>query len=283
MDTKNDPFAAQLLTWAGGRSDIKAILRTGSRGRQDGTVDALSDHDIELYTTEPARYEENGDWIRELGAVWVCVGLEGPWENPAWLVFFEGGLKADFQVVPVVRLRELADDGLDELHERGYQILLDREGLAAALPAPTGAAPEAELPDEEEFQQVCAEFWHEIAHLPRYLARGELWIVKARDWTTKELLQTMIEWHAQSHFGPQHDVWHGGTRMREWAAPGVWKRAGGVFADFAPDGCLRAAQATADLFAELSREVARTYGFSYPEAAERAIRPYLNQLPALHD
>lgn len=277
----HDAFTARLLDWAAARPDITAVLRTGSRARRDGTVDALSDHDIELYSTAPERYESGEEWLGELGAVAVAVDLEGPWENPACLVFFEGGLKADFQVVPADRLRALADDGLDELHERGYEVLFDRDGAAARLPAATGAAPKAELPDAEDFQEVCAEFWHEIAHLPRYAARGELWVVKARDWTTKELLQTMIEWHARSRYGAGHDVWHLGTRMRAWAAPGVWERLDEVFGGFGPDDALRAARATADLFAELAREVAVTYGFTYPEAAERAIRPTLDGLPAL--
>ncbi|KIZ15501.1 aminoglycoside 6-adenylyltransferase [Streptomyces natalensis] len=277
----HDAFIARLLDWASARPDIAAVLRTGSRARRDGTVDALSDHDIELYTTDPGRYENGDDWLGELGTVAVAVDLEGPWDNPACLVFFDGGLKADFQVMAAERLATLADNGLDELHERGYEVLFDRDGAAARLPAPTGAAPKAELPDAGDFHDVCAEFWHEIAHLPRYAARGELWVVKARDWTTKELLQTMIEWHAQSRHGAGHDVWHLGTRMRVWAAPGVWERLDEIFGGFDPHDALRAARATADLFAELAHEVADTYGFTYPEGAERAIRPTLDSPPSL--
>ncbi|WP_433658487.1 hypothetical protein ACQPW1_41085 [Nocardia sp. CA-128927] len=42
---------------------------------------------------------------------------------------------------------------------------------------------------------------------------------------------------------------------------------------------MRQAQATADLFGELAREVAAAGGLDYPAAAEKAIRPYLDQLP----
>ncbi|WP_063802116.1 aminoglycoside 6-adenylyltransferase [Streptomyces sp. WM6378] len=281
MSDLHEAFVARLLEWAMDRTDIEAVVRTGSRARRDGKVDALSDHDIELYTTEPDRYREGTDWLGELGEISVAVGLEGPWDNPAHLVFFADGLKADFQVVSVEQLHDLAENGLDELHERGYELLLDRGDWGRKLPAAKGSAPEPDMPSEDEFQELCAEFWHEIAHLPRYLARGELWVVKARDWTTKELLQTMIEWHAQGRFGPGHDVWHLGTGMRAWAAPGVWERLHDVFAAFGPEDSLRAARATADLFAELAREVADGQGFTYPEAAERAIRPTLDRLPSL--
>ncbi|WP_037684654.1 aminoglycoside 6-adenylyltransferase [Streptomyces aureocirculatus] len=275
-----DGIVGRVLAWARNQPDVRAVLRTGSRARRDGTVDAFSDHDIELYTTDTERYEDDGAWVEELGPVVVQVGLDGPYENPARLVFFEGGVKVDFQVVPVERLELLAAEGLDDLHERGYEVLWDREGAAAALPRATGSV-RAELPDAEEFEDLCAEFWFEVAHLPRYLARGELWVAKSRDWTTKELLECMIEWHALSRKGADHDVWYGGTRMRRWTDPDVWESLPRIFGGFAADDALRAARATADLFSRLAREVADAHGFSYPEKAENVIRPTLDEIPAI--
>ncbi|MCM6774022.1 aminoglycoside 6-adenylyltransferase [Nocardia sp. CDC159] len=277
MTDTAEVFVARVIEWARSQSDIRAVLRTGSRARGDGSVDALSDHDIELYTTTPERYLGFDEWLSELGEVAVNIELDGPYDNPAHLVFFADGSKADFQVLPVDLLGQLTADGLDELHERGYQVLYERDGVTAGLPAATGGAPEAELPDETEFREHCAEFWFEIAHVPRYLARGELWVVRARDWETKELLLTAIEWHALAHYGAGHDVWHNGTKMREWAAPGVFAR---VEAMFAIEDPLRQARAAADLFAELSRAIAEACGFRYPEDLERAIRPVLDELPS---
>ncbi|MCC2279931.1 aminoglycoside 6-adenylyltransferase [Streptomyces sp. ET3-23] len=279
--TTGEEFVVRVLDWARTRPDIRAVLRTGSRARRDGTADAVSDHDIELYTTDPEQYADSDAWVGALGPVLVSVGLEGPWDNPARLVFFEDGVKADFQVLPVSRLAEMAAAGLDEVHVRGYEVLFEHDGAAAALPAAPGGPPAAELPDAREFHELCAEFWFEMAHLPRCLARGELWVAKSRDWTAKELLQTMIEWHALTRHGAEHDVWYGGTRMRRWAAPGVWDRLPETFGGFTAEDILRGARATADLFAELAKEVAGTHGFPYPEKAERAIRPALDELPLL--
>ncbi|MBP2478857.1 aminoglycoside 6-adenylyltransferase [Crossiella equi] len=260
---------AGLAAWAAGRADIRLVLRTGSRARQDGTRDEHSDHDIEVYTENPERYGD-GDWLSELGEVLVSVGLEGPYRNPARLVLFTSGEKADFQLLPLARLDELAA-GLDDLHSRGYQVLHDPEGLAARLPAPEGPIP-PEPPTEEEFQELCAEFWFELAHLPRYLARGELWVVKSRDATCKQLLETVIEWYARA-LGAD-DTWHGGTRMRTWA-PEVWPRLAALFGSFDAEGARAAAHATGELFAELSRAVARAHGFSYRAEPELAVLPQL--------
>ncbi|SDM29785.1 aminoglycoside 6-adenylyltransferase [Allokutzneria albata] len=256
----------RLLDWVRARPDVRAVLRTGSRAR--GEADAWSDHDIELYSTDPEPYRRS-DWPADLGPVLASVGLDGPWDNPARLVVFDGGQKIDFQIVPVDRLALLAEE-LDELHERGYEILLDLDGAAARLPAASGSGPEGELPDEQEFREHCEEFWFELAHIPRYVARGDLWVAKSRDWETKELLLTMVEWHALSHFGPDHDTWHNGIRMREWAAPGVWERMDALFTGFAPEDILHTASATGALFADLARDVAHRHGFTYPEAASRA-------------
>ncbi|WHT22325.1 aminoglycoside 6-adenylyltransferase [Crossiella sp. CA-258035] len=266
---------AGLAAWAAGRPDIRLVLRTGSRARRDGSVDAFSDHDIELFTTDPESYAGTADWLAGFGPVLVSVGLEGPWENPARLVLFTDGTKADFQLLPLSIVDELAEE-LDDLHERGYEVLHDPDGLAARLAAPSGR-PRPEPLAEQDFQELCTEFWFEIAHLPRYVARGELWVVKSRDATTKELLEAMIEWHAQAVHGPAHDVWHAGTRMRRWAAPGVWDRLPELFGGFDGDSALRAAHATAVLFAELAREVAKAHEFTYDAAPEAAILPQLTR------
>ncbi|GHF47981.1 aminoglycoside 6-adenylyltransferase [Streptomyces mashuensis] len=279
-DVTREALVERVIAWARSRPDVRAVLRTGSRARRDGTVDAVSDHDIELYTTDPEPYAASGAWAEAFGPVLVSVGLEGPWENPARLVLFEDGVKADFQVVPLDRLALMAEEGLDDLHERGYEVLHDPDGAAALLPAPTGK-PRAELPDADEFADLCAEFWFEIAHLPGCLARGELWVAMSRDRTTKELLETVIEWHALTRHGTGHDVWYGGRRMRQWAAPGVWERLPDTFAGFTAEDILRGARATAALFAELAREVAAEHGFPYPEKAEHAVRAALGRLPEL--
>lgn len=272
----DDRFLSALIDWVSGRDDVRVVIRTGSRARRDGSADALSDHDIELYTTNPGRYAGTDLWLRDLGIVAVNIELAGPYSNPAHLVFFTDGTKADFQIVPMSVLTELVDSGLDTLHQRGYQVLLDRDGLAAALPVPTGSAPTGRFPDRPTFVALCKEFWFEAAHIPRYLARGETWAARVRDWRTKELLGAMIEWHAIAKYGLAHDVWHSGARMRSWADPEVWQQVTGILSLTDP---LEDARQTADLFSRLSHQVAERFGLPDPTEIARRIRPLLDRLP----
>ena len=55
--------------------------------------------------------------------------------HPTWLVIFEGSRKVDFSLLPLANLRDTIDAGpLPELYDRGYRVLLDKDGLAARLP-----------------------------------------------------------------------------------------------------------------------------------------------------
>ena len=60
------------------------------------------------------------------------------------------------------------------------------------------------------------EFWFEAWHIPKYLKRNDLWVVKFRDWTMKQLLLRMLEWHAIATNGPALDISHIGVHMKDW-------------------------------------------------------------------
>jgi aminoglycoside 6-adenylyltransferase len=219
--------------------------------------------------------------VRSIAPVWVVLPFDHPDGRRERLVFFAGGAKVDLQIVPAARLQEMATEGLDDLHRRGYEALFDRDGSAARLPPSPHATPRRPRPTAEEFLAVCTEFWFEAAHIPRYLAREELWVVKFRDWTMKRQLLRVLEWHALAEHGDEVDVWHIGTHAQSWLAPGVWERLHEVFAHFDAPDSFRALQATADLFLDLSRDVARAFELPFPHHMSEAVRRHITALPTL--
>jgi aminoglycoside 6-adenylyltransferase len=272
--TSGDAFLDRIVAWAATRPDVEAVLQSGSRVRPDGPVDAYSDYDVELYTRERERYLGT-DWLAEIAPVMVHLALDDDPEHTSRLVFYADGTKVDYQVMDVDLLERLERDGLDELHERGYRVLHDPNGRAARLPAATHRSPVHPPPAEAEFDFTCREFWFEAAHIPRSLARGEPWVVKFRDWTMKEDLLRMLEWHALATSGDETDVWYIGTKLRAWVAPDVLARLDAVFGRFDAEDARRALDATTALFAELSAVVARRYGFPDPSAIGDPVQAYI--------
>lgn len=273
-----DRFLDGIVAWAGRRRDIVAVVMTGSRARPDAIVDEMSDYDLEIFTTNPELYTSSAEWMAEIAEVWVCLPLTSRRGCPTRLVVFEGGSKVDFSIFPVGELEEMVQrQALDELYVRGFRVLQDRWGLAARLPAPSLSPPARSIPAEDEFRAAVEEFWFEASHMPKYLQRGELWVVKYRDWTMKELLLRMLEWHAAATSGERPDVWHMGMRMSEWARPDVWEGVQQVFGRFDAGDSWGALLATVSLFRRAATETAAKLGYAYPRKVDEAISGYLRK------
>jgi aminoglycoside 6-adenylyltransferase len=179
-----------IVRWAEDEPNVIALIRTGSRAR-DGQGDEFSDLDLEVIAADPRRLQRKDDWFRAFGGVWVVLRFD-ELRFPTRLVVYDGGSKVDYTLAGVERLTEMYQ-GLDSLYERGYEVLLDREGVTERLPRATGAFPILAAPSEAEFTFIVEEFWFEATHMPRYLSRGDLWVVKFRDWTMKRDLLRMLE------------------------------------------------------------------------------------------
>jgi aminoglycoside 6-adenylyltransferase len=278
---ERDAIMRNILLWAQRNRAIQALVLTGSLARSDGLADALSDIDIELIVDHPDLLMSDSGWLRELGALVTVLALD-PSTEQRWatrLAIYSGGTKVDYTLAGPVRLREMASrQELDPLYERGYRILLDKAGLTTDLPPPSGRLPTPALPSNETFRAVVEEFWFEAAHIPKYLMRGELWLAKQRDQTMKTLLLQMLEWHAIASGAA--DVWHNGTRMKQWLDEPTWEELHQVFGRFDALDASKAFGATVALYSRLGQTVARSTGLGYPESVERGIMSICGPLAA---
>ncbi len=240
IEIKRSELLASIRAWATVQDDVRALVQTGSLVRRDGLSDEFSDLDIEIVARDPATLIENDAWIHEIGNPITILHLDAE-DSQEWstrLVIFEDGIKVDFTLAGFRRLEGmLGAGGLDPLYERDYSVLLDMDELAKKLPAPGFAAPIRPFPSEARFRERVEEFWFEAFHVPRYLARGELYQVKQRDWTMKELLLEMMEWHAPARSGGAVDVWHIGKGICSWTDCATWTELQETFGRFDTQGC----------------------------------------------
>ncbi len=266
----------KIVTWANAEDAIRAMIIEGSRARHDHTVDQFSDYDLNLYVTDVTHYTGNDTWIEQIGPIWAMEKEADPDGVSSRLVLFEGGHDIDFKLVPIgilhefVRRQTLPDD-----YQRGYEVVLDKEGLTARLPQPSYKAVPKKKPSEEEFLYAVNVFWFELFHLVKYLHRDELWCVKVRDSSIKKRLLQMIEWHAQARHNWDYDTWIVGKHMQSWVEAEIWQAFGGIFARFDKEDSWRAVCALMPLYHRLAGETARQLNYSYPCKMDKAVSEFI--------
>lgn len=271
MTSQQPNLLEAIVAWARSDPNVLALVMTGSRARAGASPDGFADFDLEIIAEDVQALVRDDRWWRAFGEVWVYWFDEDP-EEPTRLIVYENGQKVDFSLYGRERIHKQREN-LDELYERGYRVLVDKERLTAELPKPTGAFPVRSLPTQDEFTAVVYEFWFEAFHIPRYLMRDELWVVKFRDWTMKEMLLKVLEWHAIA--SKPTDVWHIGLRMREWVDTKTGEEVGFIFGHFDAADSWRALIATMDLFRRVGRETATQLGLEYPEQTDAHITKYV--------
>lgn len=260
----------RITEWAKQNHNVIALIMTGSRAIKK--IDEFSDYDIEIIAKNPEEFTKTNEWFNKFGKVVVFLSFDEGQDYQTRLIIYEDGTKVDFTLADESRLNRLKEK-LDDLYERGYKVLLDKTGITKELPQPTQKTTH-KLPSKEEYLKTVSEFWFEAFHIPKYLLRKDLWIVKFRDWTMKEMLLRMLEWHALSK-NLNADVWEIGNKMKDWLEPGLWEELNKVFAHFDKQDSWNALLAEINLFRKVSKEVANKLDFEYPEKMDKTISKYI--------
>ena len=273
----------RFLVWAHSQPDVRAVMVVGSRARTDHPADAFSDLDLVVVTTDPDRYLSETDWLEPLGIPWLTfLERQAVGEGLERRVLFEGALDVDFVPLANEAVRQMALEGwppeVATVLRRGFRLVLDKDDLLSLLtggvPAPTLSS--APPPTQEEFLALCHDFLYHAVWAAKKLRRGELWIAKScADGYMKQLLLGMIEWHARSERGWDHDTWHGGRFLEEWADPGALDGLREAFAYYEDADVRCALLVTMDLFRRIGRETAARLGCAYPEEAGERVTAWV--------
>ena len=269
-------YEAPIRVWASERDDIRVVLIVGSYGRQ--TADAHSDFDLMIYSSDWREYLADTGWLAQFGTVLVMLREDIGEGRPEFLAVYDNGDKLDFAFDRVEKLRHIASlDALPEVLDRGYRVLVDKDGITAQFPPAPESQP-AHLPTPAEFAATLDAFWYGALYVARQIKRGNLWTVKYRDWTMKQQLLTMIEWHTRAVHGWHTDTWYEGKLITCWADPDTLDALNGCFGHFDAADSWRALLATMALFRRLATDTARHLGYAYPAALDDGITRCIHAL-----
>lgn len=273
---KDPSILDRVVRWARRRDDIRTAILVGSHAENRETDD-FSDYDVCLFVTDQDAFAANHSWLDDIGEVWLCQKNTGTGEagvSPVYYrsAIFAPGTRVDFSVYSITMLDQIVTNSPPpepNLYTLGYRVLLDKDGrtdgMAKSLLTPLAY----EKPTEAAFREAIEDFWHEAHNVAKYLARGDLWSAKFRDWQTKQYLLPMLEWHAHGEHGWEHDTGHLGKRMRNWVDSEAWQSLHHTFAHFDAEDSWRALIATIELYRRVVRETARMLGYEYLEREDK--------------
>ncbi|MCY3834566.1 MAG: aminoglycoside 6-adenylyltransferase [Chloroflexi bacterium] len=275
--TISHPYLDRVKQWAKSYDSIRALVLTGSLARDDGTVDEYSDLDVQVIATDIKRFTSDDSWLDRLGDVWIRFPIFD--DSPYRLVWFKGGAKVDFQFLSAADVQAIAASGaLPDEYQRGYQVLVDKDGLFRRLPPSPRIFPQPPKPSPEQVQALINEFWFEAIHVAQFIRRREFWVVKHRDWTMKENLLRMLEWRARASPGEPINTWLLGKRIARWADADSQSAISQIWAGWDAVQLWEALFAQLALFQRLTAELSDALGYSYEAELFRDIEAYIRRL-----
>jgi aminoglycoside 6-adenylyltransferase len=268
----------ELVAWAERIAEIRAILVVGSQARQVKPADDYSDLDVSLYII--GEFEQKSavylEWMRAFAPVWMILD-EHHDETKSWLILYQGGIKVDFSVTPISVLQPLIDDQyLWDDQQRGYAILLDKDGIVTLLPAPTPLDPPPYTPPTQaQIIKRVEGYFYGAVYLAKQIRRSNLWKAKWADQIQQTMLLEMLEWHSHATHGQPVDTYYRGDFMRDWVSEATWRELHDVFAHFDAADSRKALIASIRLFARLSEETATKLGYDYPQWIAAEVADYI--------
>ncbi len=285
MRVEADKLLDRIVDWARKNNDVRAAILVGSHAGKHLT-DEFSDYDVAMYVADQDQYAHDHSWLGEIGEVWLCLKDTGRGEADLFpvhyrLTIFAPGTRVDFSIYSVGMLNKVVTQSPPpgpNLYTLGYRVLVDKDEKTKGMAPPFSRPFVHEKPSEDSYRQVVEDFWHEAHTTAKYLARGDLWSAKFRDWNTKKLLLAMIEWHAHAKHGWKHDTAHAGKRMRSWVDSEVWQALHSVFAHFDAEDSWNALFSTIELFREMAGETAEMLGYQYLEHEDKHMGDLIMQM-----
>lgn len=251
----------------------RAILITGSAARTIRPADKYSDRDMQIFVTDPDS-DKYLTWLHEYAPLWMVI-QEKQAKTKLWLFVYQGGHSLHISINTVADLQKIVESQqLWSDQQRGYKILLDRDGNASKLPPPR--SPAYHPPSETAFVECVESFFYGVILTAKQLKRGHLWTVQWATCIEQRFLLQMLEWHAHAH--ADIDTWYRGEAMQTWVSDEIWTSVHDVFGHFDLDDGWRALFATIALFRRTAEETATLLDYALPKKIMDEIATYVKQL-----
>jgi len=284
---QTDQVICHLIDWATAQESVRAVLITSTRAQPHPKTDRFSDYDIILVVRDVEPFNTERSWLNAFGEVlvsyWDSLHLDPTHSLPRGgnVIQFKGGLKIDFTLWSVALAQQIAaaptlPDDLDD----GYQILLDKDQLLAALSPPTYTVFIPTPSTEEFYQRWIEEFFSDAPYVAKCLWRDELLPAKwCLDYDMKHVyLHRFLEWRVQLDHNWSARTGSLGKGLKKQLPPDIWAHLERCFAGADLEENWVALLATMALFRRLAVEIGAQLGYTYPITLDQAVTAFVQQM-----
>jgi len=275
----------RLIKWAQRQEAVRAMLLYSSRANPDAPLDRFSDYDILLAVRDVPTFYADDSWLGSFGPVLIVfrnpLGEREGCPASLFVTHYEDGVKADFAFVATDYLIWLARQShLPDDLDHGYRVLLDKDGLAASLPAPTFTAYRLSPPSEDTFHELIGGFFNDATYVAKSLRRGDLLLAKlCLDHVMKhQCLLQILDWHLGLKTGWTTPSKAPGKGLRQRLDPATYLELERTYVGAGEQENWEALWAIIRLFRRVTVEVGEGFGFVYLYDQDRRVMTYLEKV-----
>ena len=261
---------------------IRAVMLNGSRVNPNAPRDIFQDFDIAYFVTDIDSFTGDHTWIERFGEIMILQMPEAMIDPPpmndghfAYLMQFMDGNRIDLTLFPLAKLHEFESESLSVM-------LLDKDGLFKALPAPSDSDYLPKPPTAKAFSDCCNEFWWVSPYIAKGLWRQEIIYAKyILDNSAREQLMKMLNWHigikTQFTEGPGKF----GKHLKQHLEPMHWAMLEKTYSDASYENTWETLHTMCDLFRIIAMGVAKHFGFEYPHKDDERVSAHLKHVQTL--
>jgi aminoglycoside 6-adenylyltransferase len=244
--------------------------------------DPFQDFDIVYFVRKVEPYKRNLRFIGQYGEMMILQTPEDMVEPPAendghytYLMQFLDGNRIDLSFYSLENISALTADSLTV-------VLLDKDHLIPELPLPSDRDYLPQPPTAKLFEDCCNEFWWVSTYVAKGLWRDELTYAKHMlDVYVREQLMKMLVWYLGAQTDFQKSPGKLGKYFRECLEPEIWTQVERTYADAQPEHIWDSLFVMGDLFRQTAHDVAKHFGFSYPEQDDKKVTDFLHHIRKL--
>ncbi|WP_079480052.1 aminoglycoside 6-adenylyltransferase [Halobacillus salinus] len=252
---------------------IRAVLLNGSRANPNAKRDRFQDYDIVYIVNEFQSFTKDHSWVDHFGEILI---MQRPDENSlyeeqkrsysfAYLMQFTDGNRIDLTLhIPT------EDDSIDSLTE----VLLDKDGIWAEVPAANEEDYVIKKPAIEEFQACSNEFWWVSTYVAKGLWRRQMPYARGTyEGPVRQSLKQMLAWYVGIHSSFQVNLGSLSKYLEDYLPVDLWEKYERTYRNSDYEETWDGLLLMCDLFSEVGEEVARE--FEFPSPVESKVWDYL--------